>query len=59
MSYCRFENTSRDLADCLEAIENDEIYDLSLQERAGLKRLLAISIEIVELEDRIIEGCTG
>ena len=59
MSYCRFENTSRDLADCLEAIENDEIYDLSLQERAGLKRLLAISIEIVELEDRIVEGCTS
>ena len=59
MSYCRFENTSRDLADCLEAIENDEIYDLNLHERAGLKRLLAISIEIVELEDRVIEGCTS
>ena len=59
MSYCRFDNTSWDLADCVEAIENGEIYDLSPHERAGLKRLLAISIEIVELEDRIVEGCTS
>ena len=24
MSYCRFENTSRDLMDCVDAIENNE-----------------------------------
>ena len=59
MSYCRFDNTSWDLADCVKAIENGEIHDLSPRERSGLKRLLAISIEIVELEDRIIEGCTS
>ena len=24
MSYCRFENTARDLADCVRAIQNGE-----------------------------------
>ena len=29
MSYCRFENTSADLEDCYDAIENDELENLS------------------------------
>ena len=27
MSYCRFENTARDLRDCVQAIENGEHTD--------------------------------
>ena len=35
MSYCRFENTSRDLMDCVDALENNEteevvLYSLSM-----------------------------
>ena len=40
MSYCRFENTSRDLKDCLQAIENGELDDLSSYEKDGLESLL-------------------
>lgn len=45
MSYCRFENTARDLRDCLEAIENVSLDELSFNELAesekrGLRQLL-------------------
>ena len=40
MSYCRFENTARDLRDCLQAIENGETDDLSSYEIDGLESLL-------------------
>jgi len=41
MSYCRFENTSRDLSDCEEAIENllygdEEISDREIDHAARL-----------------------
>ena len=32
MSYCRFQNTSMDLADCLDALENHWDLDLSIDE---------------------------
>lgn len=47
LSYCRFQNTARDLADCVEAIECDEIHDLDPQELNGLKKLLELSQDIV------------
>ena len=47
LSYCRFQNTARDLADCVEAIECDEIQDLDPQELNGLKKLLEFSQDIV------------
>ena len=40
MSYCRFENTARDLGDCVEAIQNGETDDLSRYEVQGLSDLL-------------------
>lgn len=40
MSYCRFENTARDLRDCLEALENAPVEDLSDTEKKGLLQLL-------------------
>lgn len=56
MSYCRFENTSKDLADCLEALNNHwDMDDLSMYELSGLRKLLEYSQEIVNLEDEIIE----
>ena len=48
MSYCRFENTSRDLEDCIDAIHNGKIYGLNQYERKGLIRLVELATEIVE-----------
>ena len=53
MSYCRFENTSRDLQDCLNAIYNGETEDLSSYEQRGLKQILKISKLIVQMDDDI------
>lgn len=42
MSYCRFENTSNDLADCVEAMEEAEglnELDLSAQEKYAMTRM--------------------
>ena len=53
MSYCRFENTSDDLQDCLNAIYNGETEDLNEYEQRGLKQILKISKLIVQMEDDI------
>ena len=39
MNYCRFENTSRDLRDCLTAIENRE-KDLSNNEAKAMRSMI-------------------
>jgi hypothetical protein len=57
MSYCRFENTARDLRDCLEAIENESLDDLSSSEKRGLRQLLedceTITFMKEDIEDEI------
>lgn len=54
MSYCRFENTAKDLQDCLEAIENGEINDLGSQyEVDALEQLLDLCKEVVAWKDEI------
>jgi len=53
MSYCRFENTSDDLQDCLDAIQNGKTDDLCSYEQNGLRNLLDLAKEIVEMEDDI------
>tara|TARA_R110002167_G_scaffold70465_2_gene198777 strand:- start:480 stop:692 length:213 start_codon:yes stop_codon:yes gene_type:complete len=53
MSYCRFENTARDLRDCLNAIHNGEIEDLSSYEIDGLISILRMSKDIASMEDDI------
>jgi len=55
MSYCRFENTARDLEDCVEAIDNKETNDLSDYEVRGLEKILRYAKYIVELEDEILK----
>jgi len=45
MSYCRFENTVRDLEDCAEHILDDLPSETEQQARA---RLIAICAEILE-----------
>ena len=55
MSYCRFENTAADLRDCLSAIHRGETDDLSSYEIAGLKNIMDMAHDLVEMEDDIIE----
>ena len=54
MSYCRFENTARDLDDCLDAIMNGEINDLGSQyEVDALEELLDLCRNVVAYKDEI------
>ena len=49
MSYCRFENTSNDLMDCMEALEEldvEQVSEMSSYEREGLLELVRLSNEI-------------
>ncbi len=55
MSYCRFENTARDLRDCVNAINNGEVEDLSSYEIDGLKKILQMAKGLAESEDHINE----
>ena len=55
MSYCRFENTARDLQDCLNAINRGEIDELNDYEVEGLRDILEMSNEIIDMEEFIKE----
>lgn len=48
MSYCRFQNTVRDLQDCLAHIEDT---DLSMEEFLARECLLRVVAAISEIED--------
>ena len=57
MSYCRFENTARDLRDCVQAIENGEhTDDLSSYEKDGLEELLDYCEAIFFMKEEIEEA---
>ena len=53
MSYCRFENTANALQDCVHAIEEREVYDLSSYELSGLKTIVELAQEIVDMENDV------
>tara|TARA_B100000902_G_scaffold285765_1_gene271775 strand:- start:301 stop:492 length:192 start_codon:yes stop_codon:yes gene_type:complete len=54
MSYCRFENTSRELRDVVNAIhESDCNDDLSKYEQDGLEEILDLAYEVIGLKDKI------
>ena len=53
-SYCRYENTSRDLADVVDALyDSDVTEDLDTYEQRGLRTILELAKEIVGMEDKI------
>ena len=56
MSYCRFENTAMDLQECIYAIYDKEINNLSISEIRAAKELLESAKLLVELEDELLEG---
>ena len=53
MSYCRFENTARDLQDCVKALLNREAEELSHYELNGLALILEYANDIIDMEDYI------
>jgi uncharacterized protein YhfF len=53
MSYCRFENTTKDMLDCLYAIEEGEATELSRYEAAALREFLNLAETITNLEPDI------
>ncbi len=55
MSYCRFENTARDLQDCVDAINEGEITELNNYEISGLADILDLAANIIDNEEYIQE----
>ena len=54
MSYCRFENTARAMADCVSAIEDNETSEnLSIYEVNGLKDMQMLALDLVNLQNEI------
>ena len=54
MSYCRFENTARDLRYCVQSIENGELTDdLSSYEKDGLEEILSLCEQLFFMKEEI------
>ena len=53
MSYCRFENTTRDMQDCINAIEEGDTRDLSRYEASALREFLDLAHEIQQYQPDI------
>jgi len=53
MSYCRFENTTKDMQDCLYAIEEGETKELSRYEASALREFLDLAEVIKDYEPDI------
>lgn len=46
MSYCRFENTYRDMQDCVDALEEEGFESLSENEKHYAKLLVKLANEL-------------
>ena len=56
MSYCRFENTARAMADCISAIEDNDVSEnLSTYEVNGLKDMQMLAMDLINLKNEIEE----
>ena len=54
MSYCRYENTARDLSDVVNALYDSDCGEtLGTYEKRGLIKILDLANEIVGMEDKI------
>ena len=59
MSYCRFENTSNDLRDCVDAMEEVcdlEELDLSKSELHSLKYMVRLAADFLEHAERLLHN---
>jgi hypothetical protein len=57
MSYCRFENTLKDLRDCYKDMSETDFYELSETEQQSRNKLIALCKDISEQyeEEEIID----
>jgi hypothetical protein len=57
MSYCRFENTLKDLRDCYKDMSETDFYELSETEQQARNKLIALCKDISEQyeEEEIID----
>ena len=46
MSYCRFQNTVGDMEDCIEAIECNEVSDLSDDEQSAYEEFIEKCVQV-------------
>ena len=54
MSYCRYENTSQDLQDVVNTLMFSDCSEyLNKHELTGLKLILELSQQVVNIEDKI------
>ena len=53
MSYCRFENTTKDMEDCINAIEEGDTKELSRYEASALRYFLYLADEIKQYQPDI------
>ena len=53
MSYCRFENTTKDMQDCINAIEEGDTRNLSRYEASALREFLNLAEVIKDYEPDI------
>ena len=54
MSYCRYENTAKDLQDVVDALHNSDCGEtLSEYEQQGLYEILDLAYEVIGLADKI------
>jgi len=51
MSYCRFENTYGDLSDCVDALEESGLEDLSDREKKFAEKIKDLCKEYLELTE--------
>lgn len=59
MSYCRYHNTSHDLRDCVDAMqeaESLEAMDLSREELHHLRWMRQLANDFLEECDRLLDG---
>lgn len=55
ISYCRFQNTASDFADCLNALENDGLSDLSESEKHNASKLYHLAQEYIDTYEEAVE----
>ncbi len=55
MSYCRFENTLRDLQDCLHHMNDEDDEDMSASEREARRELILLCGRIAERCSDLLE----
>jgi hypothetical protein len=56
MSYCRFENTSNDVWDCIDAIRDQRIGDMSDYEIQGFLEFVRGCKEVAEIYSHMSES---